>query len=379
MFPGGRETSKSPITLTGRRPVTTNNAWLGDPDQAVAKRDQMRIRIVLALLAPAAIVVAAGCARFSPKQTGIQHYVQGKMLADQGDVDAALAELAEAVRLNPSLAIAYAQAGDIYRRRGDHAEARTSYEKACQANPYAFKPQYNLALTYQKLAQAANAVEGTHGYLSKAVQAYLRAIVLEPEDFETNLNLSACYFQLGKYELAEQYCKAAIELNPHDAHAHSNLGIIYDSQNRLYEAIREYKASLEIDTRQPKLLVNLGSTYMRQDRFKQAVTTFEMAAELDPDDSSPWEQMGSCHYRMAGYDEAEQAFRKAVAIDSHSAKAHRGLGVVLMTKYLLNRQDASLRDDALAAWHASLEIDPDQPDLRDFVKKYAPRYVGPEL
>jgi cytochrome c-type biogenesis protein CcmH/NrfG len=104
-----------------------------------------------------------------------------------------------------------------------------------------------------------------------------------------------------------------------------------------------------------------------------------MAAELDPDDSSPWEQMGSCHYRLAGYDEAQQAFRKAVAIDSRSAKAHRGLGVVLMTRYLLNQQDVSLRDDALAAWHASLEIDPDQPDLRDFVKKYTPRYAGPEL
>jgi len=340
----------------------------------------MRFRpSVLLILFLVAALVSPGCEYFMPRRSGIKHYVRGELLAEQGDLDAALAELAKAIKLNPSLAIAHAATGDIYRHRGDYQRARDSYQEACRANPYAFKPQYNLALTYQKLATAAKSVGRSQEYLAKAIQAYIRAAVLEPDDFDTDINLSACYFQVGKYELAEQYGKAAVALKPDDAHAHGNLGIIYDSQNRLFDAIRQYKAALEIDTHQPKLLFNLASTYMRQNRLKQAIKAFEMAAKLDATDAAPWEQIGACRYRMGDYPAAETAFRKALKLNADSAGAHRGLGVTLMTKYLLDRKDAASRDEALSQWYSSLELDPAQPDLRKFVAKYAPRYDGPKL
>jgi len=339
----------------------------------------MRVRLPIFLIAACSAAAMIGCGGAVMKQIGIQHYVRGKLLAEHGALDAALAELARAIKANPSLAVAYTAAGDIHRKRGNHELARRSYEGACRANPYAFKPQYHLGLTYQRLARAARAVEKAQEYLRRAVQTYLRAITLEPRDFETNLNLSACYFQLGKYDLAEQYCKTAIEIKPDDPHAHSNLGIIYDSQNRLYDAIREYKTSLEFDTNQPKLLVNLGSTYMRQNRLQAAIRTFKLALELAPEDPVPWEQIGSCHYRLRDYDKAQDAYLRAVQLDRSSSTAYRGLGVVYMTGFILNQQETELRDKALAAWHNSLEIEPDQEDLVKFIRKYSPKYTGPEL
>ena len=341
----------------------------------------MRTEALILLTAAAAMCLTGGCriGPFADHQAAIDHYVQGRLLAEGGDLDAALAELASAVKANPDLSIAHAAAGDIHRKRGDWKLAQRSYEMSCQANPYAFRPHYNLGLTYQTLANAVHAAKRVQQYLRLAVQVYLRANTIDSEDFETNLNLSACYFRLGKYELAEQFCKAAIALRSDDPHAHSNLGIIYDSQNRLYDAIKEYKASLEIDTHQPKLLLNLGTTYMRQNRLKAAIRAFELASREAPDDPAPWEQIGSCHYRLGEYDKALDAYQNAIVRVETSPVAHRGMGVVYMTQFVLDKSKTEFRDKALAAWHISLEVQPDQEDLHALVRKYAPTYTGPRL
>ncbi len=339
----------------------------------------MRFKLVIAAIA-AAVVLLAGCEAPPNKQAAISYYVRGKLLMEDGDLDAALVELANAIKNDPSLSIAHATIGDIHRGQANWHLAQRSYEVACQTNPYAFKPHYNLALTYQMLARAAKVAQQIQQFLRLAARIYLRAIALEPADFDSNLNLSACYFQLGKYDLAEQHCQAAIAVRPDQPHAYSNLGIICDSQNRLYDAIRAYKASLEIDTHQPKLLVNLGSTYMRQNRLKQAIHAFQLAANEDTEDVAPWEQLGSCYYRLGQYDKAVEAYQRAISLSTDSATAQRGLGVVYMTRFVLDQtRRYELRDKALTAWHASLELKPDQEDLRRLLERYTPKSSEPEL
>ncbi len=337
---------------------------------------QARVLLVSTLTA---VILAGGCQPQDNSDIAIDHYARAVMLIEEGDVDTALAELAEAVGQNPTLSIAFATTGDIYRQRGDYQQAAYAYENACQANPYAFKAHYNLGTTYQALSRAAQAATRVEEYLRSAIRVYLRAITLRPDDFESNLNLAVCYFQIGKYQLAEQYCKAAIEINPSDPHGHCNLGIIYDSQDRFYAAIRAYKASLEIDTHQPKLLINIGSTYMRQNRMKLAVQAFEMAAREDPADPTPREQLGSCYYRLSEYKSALDAYKQAAALNANSSTVHRGLGVVYMTQYVLDQERTELRDRALAAWHTSLELRPGQADLQRLLNKYTPKYSGPKL
>lgn len=312
------------------------------------------------------------------------HYARSQILADAGELDAALRELAKAIQEDPELSVAHTATGDIHRKRGSHLLAARSYRSACKANPYAFRPHYNLGVTYQVLAEAAKAVRAYSDYLRKAVHVYLRAVTIAPDDFEASLNLAACYFQLGKYDLAEDYCKAAAEINPDSPQVHSNLGVIYDSQNRLYEAIWAYKASLELDTHQPKLLLNLGSTYLRQGpnplgRCKSALRVFEIAAEQDPKDPAPHRQMGLCHYRLKDHPAAIDAYRRALALDKRDAAAYRGIGTVYMTQYVLDQSKTDLRDRALDSWNASLEIDPDQKDLIRLVRKYTPKGKIPEL
>ena len=286
-------------------------------------------RIAMWALAACAAAGMTGCQQAThnlQEKMAISHYVQGQILADKGEYDAALAELAEAAKISPDLSVAWAAMGDIHRNRGDFSLARVSYEKACQSNPYAFKPHYNLGVVYQTLAAAATKAQEVTDYLRQAANTYLRAVALEPDDFDAHLNLSACYYSLGKYDLSEKYCKAAIALNPQRAEAYSNLGIIYDSQGQIYQAIKAYRDSLELDTHQPKLLMNLGAAYVKQGRLKPAIQTFRMATDEDPASDEAWQQLGTCQYHLKEYDQAVESYNKAISCNPDSAPALRGLG-----------------------------------------------------
>jgi len=341
----------------------------------------MHIRRIAILAMAMGLTTTFGCrqVRIMRDKIAIDHYVRGQMLADEGDLDAALAELAKAVKINPDLSVAYAAIGDIQRNRNDYPMARLSYEKACETNPYSFRPHYNLGVVYQALAASATKIEEIQDYFRQAANVYLRAMAISPKDFDTHLNLSACYYSMGKYDLAEKYCKAAIALKPRSPEAYSNLGIIYDSQGQAYQAIKAYRDSLELDVHQPKLLMNLGATYIRQGRLKPATMAFRMAAREDPNCPEAWERLGTCHYHLKEYDKALAAYNKAILCEPSNAAAHRGLGVVYMTQYLLNRDKAQLREKALAAWHASLELNPNQKDIVKLVRKYTVKPADPAL
>ena len=333
------------------------------------------------LLALAAVVALGcpGCVPPKPKVSAVDHFVKGQMLLDGGDVEAALAELAQAVKIDPKLSIAHAAIGDVHRRRGDWDMARRSYEVACQTNPFSFMPHYNLGVTYQVLAGAAQAADQVEKFLKQAVDVYLRAINLAPDDFDSHLNISACYFQLGEVEQAGKYCRQAISIDPNSAKAYANLATIEESQDNVYEAIKAYKACIEQDMHQPDVLMNLGAAYMKQGRLKAAMKTFQQAVEEDPNSAGPWEKVGACQFYLRNFPDAMNAYGKAVALDSHSAVAHRGMGVVYMAQFVMDNTKADLRDKALEEWNLSLELLPDQDDLKRLVEKYSPTAAAPGL
>ncbi len=336
----------------------------------------MRRSLLTGSLLLLAAAVLTGCRNVSDKLAN-DHYAEGVIAMDGHDYRRALAELELAVRLNPKLSVAHTAMGDIYRKQQQPALAADAYSRACRANPYAFRPHYNLGVMYQLLADAAAAPGAAGEYLRKAVRIYLRAVSLRPDDFGTNLNLSACYYRQGKLALAEQYCKTAIELDPEQPFAYSNLGTIHSAQGRPYDAIAAYKASLERDTHQPKLLLNLGATYLELDRMKEAMRVFELAAEEDPDSAEPQYQIGRCHHLNHDYDAAQAAYERAIRLDDRCAPAYRCLGLVHMTQWVLDPGKTDLREKALEAWHRSLELESNQPDLLELIRKYQPPITGP--
>ncbi len=58
---------------------------------------------------------------------------------------------------------------------------------------------------------------------------------------------------------------------------------------------------------------------------------------------------------------------------SRIAAAQAGYGVVRISQYLNDPQRSVFLDEAIEAWHSSLEIRPNQPKLRALLEKYRPK------
>lgn len=334
------------------------------------------------VLLAAAACLPVGCDWTPRRERARQHLNRGKLLVDQGQLRDALAELERAIDVAPDFEPPHTTLGDVHRRLGDHQRAVASYQTACRLAPYAFRPHYNLGVTYQLMAHAAPPGRKTRDLLAKAVHVYLRALAIRGDDFETHLNLGACYHQLGQSDLAEQYALAATRIQPHSPQAHANLGVIYAKMNRYHDAIKAYHRSLELDVEQPLLMLNLGHLYLHrrpQPMLRSALRAFELAAQRQPDNAVAWEHIALCRFRLGRHEDALKAYHRAAVLNNDSPTIHRAMGVVYMTLALLNPDHPFHRDQALSAWRRSLALNPNQPDLQRLVRKYSPPVTGPEL
>lgn len=328
-------------------------------------------RILLPLLVAA---VQMGCARmnawFQPPTDADRRLDYAKTLLDSGEVQAALEELNRALEANPHHVPTLTAIGDIHRRQGNYDQAVKSYQQACDLDPYAFRPHYNLGVTYQAMAAVAKGIETARQYLRQAVMTYIRALAIDPESYHARLNLGACYYQLEQYDLAEQFTREALALQPDSPQANNNLGIILEVTGRFEEAIVAYKRSIEVDSNQPEILMNLGGVYLRQNQLQSALATFRQVRRLAPNHAEACLQEGVCLFRLKQLDPAVRAFQDAIRIDPYNPAAYRGFGVICMYQYVIDNRRIDLRDKALRAWRYSLKLQPTQTDLQTLLERY---------
>ncbi len=237
-----------------------------------------------------------------------------------------------------------------------------AHESAVRLDPFSFLAVFELGEVYRLLDR-----------VSQAIRAFVHACELEPNDFDARFRLASCYHRTGDLDEALEAYLAALEINSDNAYAWTNLGAVYDSQGKYYEAIRAYKEALERNTNQPIVLINLATAYLHQQRWSTARKALKKAIEMDGRISIAHERYGYCLWREQKLDEAAQSYLRAISIDRKNAAAFAGYGAVRVTQYLIDPQRSAYRDEAIEAWHTSLEIHADQPRLRALIEKYRPR------
>lgn len=310
------------------------------------------------------LVLAGGCT-LGHEQAHL-HLADGDIALANKDIQAAVAEFQEAVRLDPSYAEAHTKLGLAHKQQGNLTKAAEALKAAVRLDPNDFVPIFELGEVYRLLNK-----------LAQAIRAYVMACELNPLDFEARVRLADCYYRSSELESAAQAYQEALKLDRRNAQAWSNLGAVYHMQVKPYQAIQAYKHALEYGTRQPAVLVNLATVYIHQHRWNTARNTLLIAIDLDPTLSPAHERLAYCLWRQESYDEAAERYQRAIRLDGKNAAAFAGYGAVRMTQYLNEPEKLALRDEAIESWHTSLELDPSQDKLRVLVEKYAPKQQQP--
>ena len=209
-------------------------------------------------------------------------FYKGATCQDRGDstrypadkqYDKAIEHYTEAVTLNPELAEAYNNRGNVYRSKGKFDAAIQDYNTAIALNP-------ELAEVYNNLGAAY----GKKGELDTALQNYNTAIALNPELADTYSNRGYIYIEIGNLEKAIQDYNKAIELNPNDAETYNNRGAAYYRKGELDRAIQDYNTTIELNSKFADAYSNRGEAWLHLREWGKAeadlITAKNMGVDL---------------------------------------------------------------------------------------------------
>jgi Flp pilus assembly protein TadD len=96
---------------------------------------------------------------------------------------------------------------------------------------------------------------------SEALDAYRRAIEIDPRHMESHVNLGRIFHESGELRAAEFHYRLALSLAPGDATAVFNLGVVLGDQGRNDEAIAAYEKAIALDTENADAHCNLAMLY----------------------------------------------------------------------------------------------------------------------
>lgn len=100
--------------------------------------------------------------------------------------------------------------------------------------------------------------------VSEAMQAYERAIELNPEHADARVNLGRLLHEQGAPAAAEPHYRAALEADPGHEIAAFNLGVALEDLGRLSEAIDVYKMALRLNPSNADAHYNLAGIFERR-------------------------------------------------------------------------------------------------------------------
>ena len=114
----------------------------------------------------------------------------------------------------------------------------------------------------------------------EAMEAYRKALEMDPSVCEAHINLGRLYHNAGMLKQSEQHYRAALELAPDDATPHFNLALLLEDLKRPAEAARSYEAALEKDPAFADAHYNLGLVLDALGKKKEAFSHLRTARHL---------------------------------------------------------------------------------------------------
>lgn len=293
------------------------------------------------------------------KALAVSLYVDAMMLNDLNDHQEALKKLDLAIELDPTFALAYSMKGDIYQLRQEYADSANAYEKASELDPWSFKDFFGLGRMAQTLREWA-----------RAVKAYVNACSLDPQHYEAHYGAAQCYYELKEYQPSLDYAQKAKTLSPESGDVEFLIGEIQEAQKNHMDAIDAYRRAMEIKGNDPDIMLPLAAVYLRTGRYSAAKELLTEVLQTEPNKGLAHQYMGFVQLKFKETEQAVESYQTAVGLDDRDWMAHKGLGVAYMLLSMKSNNDEKLKVMAMEQWNISMQLKPDQPELKKIMDKY---------
>lgn len=181
-------------------------------------------------------------------------------------------EFNKAIKVDPTLVLAYFNLISVYKKLGMEEQAREVMKKAIKITPDSAKDWTDLFFFYLE-----------DGELPKAKVAIVKAIKLDPENPLIPFLAGDGYLRNRMFKEAVEYFEKAVVLYPSDIRFYNSLGICYRHQKEPERSIENYQKALKIDPNDHNVHYNLGKAYHSIKDLPKARKSYEKALKLKDD------------------------------------------------------------------------------------------------
>ncbi|MFH1135084.1 MAG: tetratricopeptide repeat protein [Pseudomonadota bacterium] len=168
------------------------------------------------------------------------------------------------------------------------------------------------------------------GDLDGAVEEYLTALELNPEDQNVLNSLGVCYGFKKLPDHAVEVFDRVLALNPDNMMAHYNKGFVFAMNHRHDEARAGFRRAAELEPTNFDVLFQLGKVALDLDLVEEALAAFQAAASLGNKNPIVFRYLGQTLLRAGQKEAALDAFKASVRFDPEDAPSLSQLGVLFL-------------------------------------------------
>jgi len=293
----------------------------------------------------------------------------------------ALADANQAIKLKPDLALAFNNRGVVYAATGNYDGAISDFsqtiklipkdEKAAsdrsngsQLNPFDSKDRTIPIATFlvTELSDYVVYVNRGFAYFSKgdysrALADFNQAIQLQPNFTDAYFNRSAVYYIQQDYDRALADLNRVIQLRPDFALAYAKRGSGYFFKDDYDRALSDLNRAIQLQPDSELFHSMRGEVYAKQDDFDHAIADFDQAIKLQPNLADAYRSRGRSYREQGNYDHAIADYTQAIKLEPSHAGSYNSRGWTYAQKGDCDR--------AITDLNQALKLQPDEASYYD--------------
>jgi Flp pilus assembly protein TadD len=219
-------------------------------------------------------------------------------------------------------------------KKGLVGDAIAELQEALRLEPKDTDLQYTLGMA-----------KHINGQIEEAIAAYRESVRLSPKFAAGHKNLGAALAETGQTDDALAHFQIAVKLDPKDIANFMNLCSTLQDMGLFEEAIATLREAMKSFPDNPAALNALAwslavSNKTNQQGLHEAVTLAQQAVELEPTSGAWWNTLGVAQYRVEDYHSAIKALLKSTEL---GLQGPSNFFFLAMTEWQLGNQDEARR------------------------------------
>jgi tetratricopeptide (TPR) repeat protein len=242
--------------------------------------------------------------------TAYSYVTRGVIWREKGEVDLAISDFNDAIRIDPKLKDAYNSRGNCWREKGEYDKAIADYDEAMRLDPKAPGFFNNRGYAWYSKKE-----------YDKAISDYNEAIRLDPNYPQPQCNRGRVREAMNEYDQAVTDYTEAIRLDPKYFDAYALRGRLWSYKDEYDKAIADYTEAIRFFPKYTAVYAARGDAWSSKKEYDKAIDDYTEAIRLNPkyivaylSRANAWKMRNDHDKAIADYDEAKRLAPKSAYV-----------------------------------------------------------------